>query len=117
MNATKRRAKTKRREEWEIYEEVAGTLLKMLSDSLGLELVDVETKQDRHGRSRTTWEIDRVGVAKDGQKVVTIECRRLKDRLKQNDIAALAYIMRDVGAASGIVVTASSSYLRILVVQ
>ncbi len=101
MDAAERRAK------WRIYEQVAGQLLNMLSDNLGLGLVDVKRKKKLDGEiSGTKWEIDRVGIAKDGRKVVAIECRRYTtSKLSQNAIAALAYIIRDVGAASGIVVT------------
>ena len=96
-----------RREKWRIYEQVAGDLLKMLGKDLGLGLVDVKGKKKLEGEiSGTEWEIDRLGIAEDGQKVVAIECRRYtRDALTQNAIAALAYIIRDVGAVSGIVVS------------
>lgn len=101
MDAAERRAK------WQIYEQVAGDLLERLSQALELGFVKVAKKQKfMRTTSGTTWEIDRVGVAENGQKVVAIECRRYtKSKLSQNAIAALAYIIRDVGAARGIVVT------------
>ena len=103
---TRSRDWKKRQAKWRIYEQVAGDLLAKLSTALGLELERVEGKQPLDGESGTACEIDRVGITKDGGKVVTIECRRYpKCRLNQSAIAAMAYTMRDVGAKTGIIVS------------
>jgi hypothetical protein len=81
--------------------------LEKLSEALELGSVKVDKKQKcERTKSGTTWEIDRVGITKDGQKVVAIECRRYPDRrIKQSEMAALAYIKHDIDAKSAIVVT------------
>ncbi len=91
---------------WKIYEEVANYLVETLAAALGLGLERVEGKQKLIGESGTTWEVDRKGVTTNGRAIVVIECRRYTtSKLKQKDMAALAYTIRDVGAAGGIVVT------------
>ena len=94
------------KEPWERYEEVANYLVGKLADALGLGLERVEGKQKLIGESGTTWEVDRKGVTTNGRAIVVVECRRYTtSKLKQKDMAALAYTIRDVGAAGGIVVT------------
>jgi Restriction endonuclease len=92
-------------EDWEIYEQVAGELLERLGPSFGLDFAEVEDKQDCRGDSGTDWEIDRVGITNDGRKVVSIECRQLSTTVKQNDIAAVAYIRDDIHAEGAVLVT------------
>jgi hypothetical protein len=91
---------------WESYEDVARHLLNELGDELGLELEGVEGKQGLVGKSGTTWEIDGKGIKADGGAIVVIECRRLTtSKVKQEDMAAIAWRISDVGASGGIVVT------------
>lgn len=92
-------------EDWQIYEQVAGELLERLGPSFGLDFAEVKDKQDCRGDSGTDWEIDRVGITKDGRRVVSIECRHRDDRLKQSEIAAVAYIRDDIHAQGAVVVT------------
>ena len=88
---------------WESYEDVARYLLDKIGDALGLERV--EGKQTLVGESGTTWEIDGKGVRADAGAIVVIECRRYTtSKLKQKDMAAMAFSISDVGASGGIVV-------------
>ena len=90
---------------FETYEQVAAFLLNEFADHLGLERV--EGKQDVPGLvSGTTWEIDGKGLKADGEAFIIIECRRYTDsRPNQEALGALAYRIRDTGAAGGIIVT------------
>ncbi len=89
---------------WESYEDVARYLLDKMGDALGLERV--EGKQTLTGESGTTWEIDGKGVRANAGAIVVIECRRYTtSKLKQKDMAAMAWTISDVGASGGIVVT------------
>ena len=91
---------------WRTYEDVARYLLNRLSHHFGLSRV--EGKQAILGReSGTSWEADARGVMDTaGDAFVLIECRRYTtSRLKQEDLAAIAYKIHDMGAAGGIVVS------------
>lgn len=89
---------------WETYEQVARYLLEQMCDEFGLERV--EGKQKLDGQSGTEWEIDAKGVKADSDEIVVVECRRYtSSKLKQEDVGAFAYRIRDVGATGGIVVT------------
>lgn len=91
---------------WESYEDVARYLLENIGDALGLGLQRVEGKQTLVGESGTMWEIDGKGVRAGTAAIVVLECRRYTtSRLKQSDIAALAWTISDVGASGGLVVT------------
>jgi len=91
---------------WRTYEEVAAYLLDRLCHHFGL--FRVEGKQQLPGQgSGTDWEIDAKGV-KDQKSAlfVLVECRRrTTSRLKQEDLAALAFRIRDTGAVGGIIVS------------
>lgn len=88
---------------WKSYEEVARYVLHQIRDRLGLQ--EVQGKQDVSGRSGTVWELDAKGVSSSSGKSVVIECRRYKNRLKQDAVAAVAYKITDTGSASGIIVS------------
>ncbi|GAA4772825.1 hypothetical protein GCM10023219_20020 [Stakelama sediminis] len=69
-------------------------------------MADVEGKQKVVGKqSRTEWEIDAKGVRIGDSSIVLIECRRYKNRLSQEALAAVAYRVIDAGAAGGITVS------------
>jgi hypothetical protein len=90
---------------WRTYEEVAVYLLNQFADALGLERV--EGKQKVVGNITTAeWEIDGKGVKIGHEGFVVIECRRhLRSKLKQEEVAAVAYRIRDMGAKGGIIVS------------
>jgi hypothetical protein len=91
---------------WESYEDVARYLLEEIGDALGLELERVEGKQTLVGESGATWEIEGKGIKAGTGAIVVIECRRYTtSKLKQKDMAAMAWTISDVGASGGIVVT------------
>lgn len=91
---------------WQSYEDVARYLLENIGDVLGLKLQRVEGKQTLVGESGTTWEIDGKGVLAGTEAIIVVECRRYPtSKLKQSDLAALAWTISDVGASGGIVVT------------
>ncbi len=90
------------RKPWERYEEVARQLIEMMKADLNLASVD--GKQNVSGRSGVSWEIDAVARRVSGDTVI-VECRRTKGRLSQEDMAAVAYRVRDTGSAGGITVS------------
>ena len=90
---------------FETYEQIATFLLNEFAEKFGLRRV--EGRQDVPGLlSGTTWEIDGRGVKADGDAFIIVECRRYTNsRPNQEALAALAYRIRDTGAAGGIIVT------------
>ncbi len=89
---------------WQSYEEVAQYLLNKFAGHFNLG--QVEGKQIVPGRSGTEWEIDAKGVRSNGGAFLIVECRRYtKSRLKQENIAALAFRIQDTGAEGGIIVS------------
>jgi len=91
--------------ESEVYETVARKVVADLKDRLCVSRV--EGKQDLAGElSNTNWEVDGVAWREDGEGFLLIEARRYTtSRLPQEDIAAIAYRIIDIGAAGGIVVS------------
>jgi hypothetical protein len=66
----------------------------------------VEGKQVIFGVSETEWEIDAKAWCTDGATFLLVEARRHNTSgLKQEALAAIAYRIKDVGAAGGIVVS------------
>jgi hypothetical protein len=89
---------------WKSYQEVAQYLLNQIASEFGLGRVEGE--QCVPGESGARWRIDAKGVLDSGDGIVIIECRRYpKSRLKQGRVAELAYIIKDTGAARGILVS------------
>lgn len=89
---------------WRTYERVAQQILNDLGPQLGL--TGVQGKQVAAGVSGTDWEIDAKGVREIDGGIVVIECRRkLKSRIKQEELAGFAYRIKDIGAVSGIAVS------------
>jgi hypothetical protein len=88
----------------EKYELVARQILEDLKKPLNLS--SVEEKQSLTGFSGTKWEIDAKAWIEDGSGFLVVEARRYtKSRLKQEDLAAIAYRIQDIGAKGGIVVS------------
>lgn len=89
---------------WLIYEAVAKSVLEQIREHLGIALV--EGKQVIPGKSGTQWELDARAIREDGQSFLVVEVRRYTtSSLKQEQLAALAYRIGDVGASGGIVVS------------
>lgn len=90
---------------WQSYEQVAAYVLKQLRERLGLS--DIEGKQTVLGeKTGTEWEIDAKGIRESDNTFLIIECRRhTKSRLSQEQVAAIAYRISDIGAAGGITVS------------
>jgi hypothetical protein len=89
---------------WKSYEELAQFILRELSKEFGLAVV--EGTQVIPGESGTEWEIDAKGVRIGDSGIILIECRRyIKSKLKQEQMAAIAYRIKDIGAAGGITVS------------
>jgi hypothetical protein len=89
---------------WRNYEELATYLLNQFSQEWGLDRF--EAKQDVAGLlSGTKWEIDAKGCRDTDGGFMIVECRKYKSKLKQEDIAAIAYRIIDTGAEGAIVVT------------
>lgn len=95
---------SKNSQTWRNYEELARHVLLSFADMLGIS--EVEAKQRLAGASGTKWEIDAKGVMADGYGFLIIECKERDDaRLKQDDIASLAFKVKDVGAHGAVIVT------------
>jgi len=89
---------------WRSYEELAQHIIKELAAEFGLD--DVEGKQTLPGASGTNWEIDAKGIRSGDSGVILIECRCYPNsRIKQEQMAAIAYRIGDIGAAGGITVS------------
>ena len=88
---------------WRSYEEVARYLLDRFKARLGL--CRVEGKQVLPGASGTAWEIDAKAVNEDATSLL-VECRRYENsKIPQSEVASLAFIIQDVGASGGILVS------------
>jgi len=90
---------------WQSYEQVAGYLLDQFACEFGLG--EVQGKQLVTGKHTSdVWEIDGKGVASDQATFIVVECRRYtSSRIKKKDVASLAYVICDVGADGGIMVS------------
>lgn len=89
---------------WRTYEEVARHLLNEFAEHF--HLGRVEGKQHVVGVSGTQWEIDAKAVLVDDSGFIVVECRRhTKKGVSQEQVAGLAYRIRDTGAHGGIVVS------------
>jgi hypothetical protein len=87
------------------YEKLATQLLNRFAKELDLELVQ-EKQKIKGNRSGLNYEIDAKGILSNGDGFVIVECRKhVKQRQKQENIAALAYRIHDTHAAGGIIVT------------
>lgn len=91
-------------DEWRRYEVAAKQIIERLRTEFGFSAV--EGKQTVDGQSGTQWEIDAKGLTEGPSTFVIIECRRYTtSRLKQEDIAAVAWRILDTGASGALVVT------------
>lgn len=89
---------------WKTYEEVAQFILGELADHF--ELGRVEGMQSLSGSTGTDWQLDAKGVSVNGEGIVLIECRRYTNsRIKQKDMASIAFQINDIGAIGGITVS------------
>jgi Restriction endonuclease len=94
---------TKKKKEWESYEEVSAYLIDQFAAEFGLERV--EGKQTIKG-TVTSWVIDAKGVSEGEDVFFIVECRRYTtSRSNQEKIGALAYRISDTGAQGGIIVS------------
>jgi hypothetical protein len=86
------------------YEEMAAYLLNLFKAEFGLDRV--EPKQPLPGRSGARWTIDAKGVKVQGGGIIVVECRRKgRDGVTQEEAAALAFRITDLGANGGIFVS------------
>jgi hypothetical protein len=89
---------------WKTYEEVATYLLNQFATQFGVGRFD--GKQLVAGESGTRWEIDAKGFTEDESHFIIVECKRYTHRgVPQDIVAALAWRIRDTGAAGGILVS------------
>ncbi|PAU54723.1 hypothetical protein BZL41_21895 [Pseudomonas sp. PIC25] len=89
---------------WRVYEELAQSIINELAGEFGLD--GVEGKQTLHGKTGTHWEIDAKGIREGNAGIILIECRRYpKRRIKQEQMAAIAYRINDIGSVGGITVS------------
>ena len=89
---------------WSIYEGTARKVLADLRQVLGISVV--EGKQSLEGVSGTSWEIDAKAWCEGSDGFLIVEVRRHTTvGLKQEDVAAIAYRIRDVGGSGGVIVS------------
>lgn len=89
---------------WSTYEEVAAYLLNQVSEHFGVGRF--EGKQIVPGDSGTEWEIDAKGCSDNGNRVIVVECKRhTKSGISQAITSSLAWIIQDIGAEGGILVS------------
>ena len=89
---------------WSIYEDAARKVLADIREVLGI--ATVEGKQSLAGKSGTNWELDAKAWREGSDGFLVIEVRRLTSAgLKQEDLGAIAYRIRDVRGSGGIVVS------------
>lgn len=89
---------------WLEYEDLARKVLADMRYVLGI--ATVEGKQSLDGKSSATWEVDAKAWREGIEGFLVVEARRHTTAgLKQEDLAAISYRIKDVGAAGGIVVT------------
>jgi hypothetical protein len=107
----------KKQTSWRKYEEHTSSILndevvkKYLEKHLSLKDFKIQPKEKLPGKSGTNWQVDAYGDDINEQRIL-VECKHYKGKrykkdaaLEQNIIAAFAYIIKDVGASRGIVVT------------
>jgi hypothetical protein len=103
MSTVKKKRLGKRASAWSNYEEVAHHVLGRLAKRFGLR--EVQGKQKLRGYSGTDWEIDAVAFRERDGAPLIVECRLYKRSLSQEAVAAVAYRIRDTGAAGGFTVS------------
>ena len=87
------------------YEAVTRKILHDLREHLGLDRVEGEAKYIGH-RSGTEWKIEATGYRVATGALVLVECRRYSERrVEQEEVAAFAYRIGDIGADGGLIVT------------
>jgi hypothetical protein len=99
--------------DWKKYEEYTRAILndervkKYLEEHFNLLDIKIQSKEKFSGKSGTEWEVDAYGY--DENDLILIECKHYKNetRVDQNILAAFAYIIKDVRAKFGIIVTTS----------
>ncbi|WP_375513504.1 restriction endonuclease [uncultured Nostoc sp.] len=99
--------------DWRKYEEYTRAILndervkKYLEEHFNLPDLKIQSKEYFSGKSGTEWQVDAYGY--DENDLILIECKHYKNeaRVEQNIIAAFAYIIKDVRAKYGIIVTTS----------
>lgn len=97
--------------DWKKYEKYTKDILNdrnvrnFLGEYFNLHDIQFQTKREFRGDSGTQWEVDAYGY--DQGELILIECKHYKndDKIEQNIIAAFAYIIKDIGAKSGIFIT------------
>ncbi|MGB3639095.1 MAG: restriction endonuclease [Rivularia sp. (in: cyanobacteria)] len=98
--------------DWRKYESYTQKVLnqniiqKYFEEYLKLLNLVIKPKKKLLGRkTETMWEVDAYGYDTNNQ-LILIECKHYKDRrVTQNTVAAFAYIIQDIKAEQGIIVT------------
>ena len=96
---------------WEKYEEYTRTILndrvvqKYLEKHYNLLDIKIQPKKKFPGVSGGEWEVDAYGY--DNNELILIECKHYKNNSKVNQsiTAAFAYIIKDIKAKCGIIIT------------
>jgi hypothetical protein len=89
---------------WSVYENFARKVLADHREVLGISAV--EGKQSLDGLSGTSWELDARAWCEGSDGFLVVEVRRHTTAgLKQEDLAAVAYRIKDVSGLGGIVVS------------
>ncbi|HLO86341.1 MAG TPA: restriction endonuclease [Nostocaceae cyanobacterium] len=74
-----------------------------LRDNFNLHEIHIKPEKRLPGKSGTKWKVDAYGYDINNRLVI-VECKNYKSSIKQNIIAAFAYVIKDLGAYLGIFV-------------
>jgi hypothetical protein len=89
---------------WKSYEEVSRHILTALRTQLGID--DVTADNDLPGRSGTSWRVEGKATIASGEGFLIVECRRHTTKgLSQEQVAGLAFRVKDTGADGAVLVT------------
>ena len=80
---------------WKNYQAVAAELLNRFAAHFQLDRVEGEQKV--YGKV-SGWRIDAKGVRELDGAIIVVECRRKGRRFDQENLGAIAYRIRDIGA-------------------
>src|SRR5690606_5965235 len=90
--------------DWEIYEDAARVAVSNVLRDIGVTSVDEKCKVK--GQSATEWEIDARAWLNGSERFLLVEARRhCTSGLRQEEVAAIAFRVQDIGACGAIVVS------------
>lgn len=89
---------------WKLFENAARSIIRRHRDEFGLESVEKSVTKVQ-GQSGIEWNIDVVGNTAESDKPVIFEVRRKRRNVEPEEIAAIAYRIKDTKSQKGYIVT------------